>query len=276
MKSGSTRSTPGISAIGEHHPAVEDDEAALLFENRAVAADLPEAAEEGDPDRLRHAGPQLRSPTSAARNATTPARRAWSRPSARASPAPVPSGGGTRPPGGPSTLRTAFVGSGFGASSLDWNATASISAAFSSRAPSTSPSRKRRIISPSSWPIQCDATLTTPTAPIASRGRVSGVVAAVAVEACPGLCHEPGGAGRVAGGVLHADDVGERSTIRRSIVSSGDLAPGAHRDVVDEHGELVAAAIAPKWASIPRLGGPVVIGGDRQDPGRARASSPPG
>ena len=33
---------PGHLRIGEHHPAVENDEAPRLFDNRAVAADLPQ------------------------------------------------------------------------------------------------------------------------------------------------------------------------------------------------------------------------------------------
>ncbi len=42
----------GHVGLGEHDPAVEDDDAALDLDAGAVAADLAEAAEEDDPDRL--------------------------------------------------------------------------------------------------------------------------------------------------------------------------------------------------------------------------------
>ena len=108
---------PGHLGVGEHHPAVEDDEPAVLLENRAVAADLPEPAEEGDPDRLRHAW--LATPLRASRLERHDSRLASIEPaSARATPGPVPSEAGTRPPGGRAARSTALAGIGFGASSL--------------------------------------------------------------------------------------------------------------------------------------------------------------
>src|SRR5437762_13688516 len=41
--------------LGEHEPAVEEEEAVVLFDDRAVAADLAQPAEEVDPDRVSHA-----------------------------------------------------------------------------------------------------------------------------------------------------------------------------------------------------------------------------
>jgi len=46
----------GHLRIGEHHPAVEHDQAALLLDNRAVATYFPQPTQEGDPDRVRHPG----------------------------------------------------------------------------------------------------------------------------------------------------------------------------------------------------------------------------
>ena len=37
--------------VGEHQPAVDEQQAAVLLEHHAVAADLAETAEEGDADR---------------------------------------------------------------------------------------------------------------------------------------------------------------------------------------------------------------------------------
>ena len=41
---------PGHVGVGEHDPAVEDDDAAVDLDAGAVAADLPQPAEEDDPD----------------------------------------------------------------------------------------------------------------------------------------------------------------------------------------------------------------------------------
>ena len=46
----------GHVGVGEHDPAVEDDDAALDLDAGAVAADLAQAAEEDDPDGLGLAG----------------------------------------------------------------------------------------------------------------------------------------------------------------------------------------------------------------------------
>ena len=40
--------------VGEHEAAVDEQEAVLLLEDHAVAADLAQPAEEGDGDRDRH------------------------------------------------------------------------------------------------------------------------------------------------------------------------------------------------------------------------------
>ena len=40
-----------MSALGEHDPAVDDEDAVLDLEAEAVAPDLAETAEEDDPDR---------------------------------------------------------------------------------------------------------------------------------------------------------------------------------------------------------------------------------
>ncbi|MEZ5180279.1 MAG: hypothetical protein R2702_00095 [Acidimicrobiales bacterium] len=45
---------PEHVGVGEHQPAVEEHDAPLDLDRRAVPADLPEPAEEGDGDRRRH------------------------------------------------------------------------------------------------------------------------------------------------------------------------------------------------------------------------------
>ena len=87
----------GHLRIREHDAAVEDDEATRLLDDGAVAADLPEPTEKGDPDRFRHASPPPRSGPGGW-SARSPGWRAWSERSAPASPGQVPSEGGTLPP----------------------------------------------------------------------------------------------------------------------------------------------------------------------------------
>ena len=87
--------------VGEHEAAVEQQDAAVLLERRAVAADLAETAEEGDADRVSH---------------DAQARRFASTSSARSS---SPSGAGPIgsrhwPTGRPSTRIIALVGMGLG------------------------------------------------------------------------------------------------------------------------------------------------------------------
>ena len=41
--------------VGKEQPAVDDEDAAVDFEARAVPPDLPQATEEGDPDRVSQA-----------------------------------------------------------------------------------------------------------------------------------------------------------------------------------------------------------------------------
>ena len=82
-------------------------------------------------------------------------------------------GGRASPTGWPRARRTAFVGSGLGVSSVDWNDQLSSRRAFTARAVSTSPLPKAAIISPTSSPHQCVPTPMTPTAPTASSGSVS-------------------------------------------------------------------------------------------------------
>ncbi len=45
-----------VLELGEHQPAVEEQELVVLLEHHAVAADLAEAAEERDGDGRRHGG----------------------------------------------------------------------------------------------------------------------------------------------------------------------------------------------------------------------------
>ena len=54
--------------VGEHDPAVDDEDAALDFEAEAVAPDLPEAAQEDDGDRFAHQPTRL-PPTASGRRA---------------------------------------------------------------------------------------------------------------------------------------------------------------------------------------------------------------
>src|SRR5690606_8013467 len=70
--------------VGEHEPAVDEDDLVLELDGGAVAADLPEAAEERDLDRLSH----CRAPSR------------WRAPCLRGPVVSVPWGAGTPPPAG--------------------------------------------------------------------------------------------------------------------------------------------------------------------------------
>src|ERR1017187_6277093 len=87
----------GHLRIGEHHPAVENDKAACLLDDRAVAPDLSQPAQEGDSDRFRHSRSSPR-PELGAASAPSPICPAGGPPWARASPGQAPSEGGTRLP----------------------------------------------------------------------------------------------------------------------------------------------------------------------------------
>ena len=145
--------------VGEHEPAVEEQDAALDLDHGAVAADLAEAAEEGDVNGSWH---QLRSvehldgrgPRDL--RATGPDRQAALADLAARARAASP-----------------WSGMGFGASSLPSKSYEASRPALIRRAASTSPLSKASIISPSWRPTQCDATEMTPTAPTASSGSVS-------------------------------------------------------------------------------------------------------
>ena len=67
----------------------------------------------------------------------------------------------------------ALAGTGLGASSLDWKRCDGTSRALTARAWSTSPLAKAAIISATSSPAQWLSTEMVPTAPTASRGKVS-------------------------------------------------------------------------------------------------------
>jgi hypothetical protein len=45
----------GHVGVGEHQPAVDDEDPPVDLEAEAVASDLPQSAEEDDADRVRHA-----------------------------------------------------------------------------------------------------------------------------------------------------------------------------------------------------------------------------
>ena len=137
--------------------------------------------------------------------------------------------------------RQALAGSGLGNSSVDSKSKESSSSALPAMAAARSPAGRRRPSRRSWGPIQWAATLTTPTAPTASRGRVR------RRRRCrPRSRRAPrdqvGRAGRVAGGVLHRRRCwrppGQPEHGRR-----GDAPPAADRDVV-EHDRQVAAASA--------------------------------
>ncbi len=101
----------GHVGIGEHDPAVEDDDASVDLDAGAVAADLAEAAEEDDANRFRQAVrlPVRRRPGSCpGRDITS---RAWPSSSGAATPSgePALAGGQARGPG-----RPPWPGRGFG------------------------------------------------------------------------------------------------------------------------------------------------------------------
>ena len=107
----------GHVGLGEHDPAVEDDDAAVELDARAVAADLPEAAQEDDANRIRQATrPRVHRQRRARRargcEITVRARSSSSGGAA-------PSGSRHWPAGRPRARHAALAGSGFGNVSLD-------------------------------------------------------------------------------------------------------------------------------------------------------------
>ena len=86
--------------LGEHQPAVEEQELAVLLEHHAVAADLAEAAEERDGDGSGHGCGSAEE----AEALEHPARLVLEAVGRRAR-----SGGGTGRPGWPSTRSSAFT-----------------------------------------------------------------------------------------------------------------------------------------------------------------------
>src|SRR5581483_9441610 len=60
----------GHRQVREHQPAVDDQDPTVDLQTRTVAPDLTEPTQEGEPDRVSHAGP---SATQQPRLPTTPA-----------------------------------------------------------------------------------------------------------------------------------------------------------------------------------------------------------
>src|SRR5581483_6003704 len=91
----------GHVEVGEHEPAVDEQDPTAVLAGGAVAADLPQPAEEGDGDGLSQVG----------RPPPTP--RGPFAPCPPGRPAPAPAAGGTAPPGDRARATSPWWGPGW-------------------------------------------------------------------------------------------------------------------------------------------------------------------
>ena len=215
----------GHVGVGEHQPAVEEHDPPVDLDAGAVAADLPEAAEEDDPDGsvtgLSHGDGRRRS--------------AGRRP--RAPPGPGPSGS-RHWPGRAGRAPSAWPWSapGWGPRRSTGSGATAIRRALTSRAWSTSPLAKAAIISATSLAGPVDSTEIDADRADGEQGQGVAVVAAVELEAGGRL----GDQGRVPAGLPVASLTPMMTPSRGQPQDRprGHLAPGPDRDVVEQHRQV--------------------------------------
>ena len=227
--------------VGEHQPAVEDHDATVDLDARAVPPDLTEPAEEGDLDGLSHAAcSRLRAARSSRPAGAGPmGRRHW-------------------PAGWPRARIMALAGIGFGVRSPPSKSHDSSSSALSSQALVWSPRSNAAIISLISGAAQCAATEMMPDRADRHHRQRPGVVAGVDLEVGRGVGHGAGRLGGVGRRVLQADDVGHLvSQAHEHLVA--DLAARPDRDVVEQHRQVGRPGDGPEVRLEPRLRRTVVV-----------------